>query len=107
MGTVDYRNRKLALIFALLDDVKMVLFGRPSDLYVSPAVIDLLLISIYFYLLDESIFTNGYFHIGFPVICLLLLILNLCYIIHHLIFTNEIMVQESPKEKLQYKIRGA
>lgn len=149
MGTVDYRNRKLRLAFALFAAVHMVLFGRPSDIYATltsadfylavgisflttwilieyvhfiaikldgrygwrtaylqrslwqlllglllPAVLDLLLISVYFDFLGEDIFTNGYFHIDFPVVCLMLFILNLYYVIHYLIMTDKRMVQK-------------
>ncbi len=55
---------------------------------VIPALIDLLLVSVYFGFLGESIMENGFLLIDFPVIICLIIFLNLYYLIHYLLLTE-------------------
>lgn len=62
---------------------------------VVPALVDLLLISVYFEALDESMVENGFLLIDFPVIVCLIIFFNLYYLIHYLILTEAVPVNES------------
>ncbi|OJX54855.1 MAG: hypothetical protein BGO88_02990 [Flavobacterium sp. 38-13] len=55
---------------------------------VVPALIDLLLVSVYFGFLGESVMENGFLLIDFPVIICLIIFLNLYYLIHYLLLTE-------------------
>ncbi|WP_277014288.1 LytTR family DNA-binding domain-containing protein [Flavobacterium lindanitolerans] len=53
-----------------------------------PAIVDLLLVSVYFEALGQSIVENGFLLIDFPVIICLIIFLNLYYLIHYLLLTE-------------------
>ncbi|PIF45353.1 LytTr DNA-binding domain-containing protein [Chryseobacterium sp. 52] len=55
---------------------------------VVPALIDLMLISVYFHSLEQSIVENGFLLIDFPVIVAFIIFLNLYYLIQYLLLTE-------------------
>lgn len=55
---------------------------------VLPALTDVILISVYFELLGQNIFDNGFLLIDFPVIVAFIILLNLYYVIHYLLLTE-------------------
>lgn len=55
---------------------------------VAPALLDLLLISIYFGILDQSIADNGFLLIDYPLIVCFIIFLNLYYLIHYLVISE-------------------
>lgn len=53
-----------------------------------PSVVDLLLVSVYFEALGQSIVENGFLLVDFPVIICLIIFFNLYYLIHYLLITE-------------------
>lgn len=56
---------------------------------VATALTDLLLISIYFGILGQSIVDNGFLLIDYPLIVCFIIFLNLYYLIHYLVISEE------------------
>lgn len=63
--------------------VAQLLFGL-----ILPAVADLLILSVYFGFLGQNIFDNRYFHIDFPVVLFLLILLNGYYFVQYWLLTD-------------------
>ncbi len=56
---------------------------------IAPALIDLLLISIYFGILGQSIVENGFLLIDYPLIVCLIIFFNLYYLVHYLLLSEK------------------
>ncbi|MXN91140.1 hypothetical protein GR160_07840 [Flavobacterium sp. Sd200] len=54
----------------------------------APAIIDLLLISIYFQALGQDVLNNGFLLIDYPVIVFFIILLNVYYLIHYLLLSE-------------------
>jgi len=64
--------------------VAQLLFG-----VLIPLLIDMAVYYVYFAMIGQSIFENGYFHIDIPFIALLLLLLNFYYCLHYFVLTDK------------------
>ncbi|WP_160139615.1 LytTR family DNA-binding domain-containing protein [Chryseobacterium sp. c4a] len=69
---------------------------------VLPCLIDLIIMSLFFQLQGQNAWENGFIHIDFPVIILLMVILNLYYLIYYLLYTrsNEEPIQLAAKKQI-------
>lgn len=66
---------------------------------VVPMVIDMILYSIYFAVLGQNIFENGFFHIDLPFVGMLLLLLNFYYCIYYFVLTDRHALQREMKKE--------
>lgn len=68
---------------------------------VLPCAVDLIVMSLFFQLQGQNAWENGFIHIDFPVILLLMVILNLYYLIYYLLYTksNEQPIQQADEKQ--------
>jgi hypothetical protein len=71
-----------------------------------PAMIDLLLVSVYFEALGESMVENGFLLIDFPVIVCFIIFLNLYYLIHYLLLTEAHYPDDNSNHNTQVDFHG-
>ena len=64
-----------------------------------PAIIDLLLITIYFIWLDQDIISNGFLLVDFPPIFLFICLFNMYYVIYYYHLTGKEIIQSSHRIK--------
>jgi len=87
-----YEWRSMFFIRAIMQGI----FG-----IVLPCVLNLAVMSLFFKIQGQNAWENGFINIDFPVILLLMVILNLYYLICYLLYTisNEIPIQQDEEKR--------